>query len=73
MEWYGQQLNRQLEKENVELKNKIGKYELNNTFIIKYKSIAFAANENKISKSSISGVLMGKRKTAGGFIWKYLD
>jgi len=52
---------------------KIGKYDLNNVFIINYKSIAFAANENNISKSSISGVLIRKRKTAGGFIWKYLD
>ena len=27
----------------------------------------------KISKGSIQGVLLGKRKTAAGFIWKYID
>ena len=51
----------------------IGKYNLNDIFIIEYKSITLAANKNNISKSSISGVLSGKRKTSGGFIWKYLD
>jgi hypothetical protein len=52
---------------------KIGKYNINNELINEYKSITLAANDNNISKSCISGVLRGKRKTAAGFIWKYLD
>jgi hypothetical protein len=52
---------------------KIGKYNINNELINEYKSISLAAEENNISKSCISGVLRKKRKTAGGFIWKYLD
>lgn len=52
---------------------KIGKYNLNNEYINEYKSIALAAKYHNISKSCISGVLRGKRKTAAGFIWKYLD
>jgi hypothetical protein len=52
---------------------KIGQYELNGIFIKEHISIALAANEVNTSKSNISGVLRGKRKTAGGFIWKYLE
>jgi hypothetical protein len=52
---------------------KIGQYTLDNIFIKEHKSIASAAKEVNISKSCISGVLRKKRKTAGGFIWKYLD
>jgi hypothetical protein len=52
---------------------KIGQYDLNLNFIKEYKSIILAAKEMNISKSNISGVLSNCRKTAAGFIWKYLD
>jgi hypothetical protein len=52
---------------------KIGQYTLDNIFIKEHKSIVLAAKEVNVSKSCISGVLRGKRKTTGGFIWKYLD
>ena len=52
---------------------KIGQYTLDNIFIKEHTSIASASKEINISKSCISGVLRKKRKTAGGFIWKYLD
>lgn len=50
---------------------KIGQYSLEETFIKEYASIVEAMRETKIS--SIKEVLYGNQKTAGGFIWKYLD
>jgi glycyl-tRNA synthetase alpha subunit len=53
---------------------KIGQYNNESCELIKeYKSIVLASKEVNISKSSIQGVLQNRRKTAGGFIWKYLD
>lgn len=36
-----------------------------------YESIADAARDNNIRKSGISGCLIGKNKTSGGYIWRY--
>jgi hypothetical protein len=52
---------------------KIKQFDLIGNYITEYQSIALAAKSVNISKSSISGVLRNKRKTAAGFIWKYLD
>lgn len=76
LEWVTNQEN-QIHKFKTGLGNnftrKIGQYTLDNVFIKEHKSIASAAKENNINKSNIFGVLKEKRKTAGGFIWKYLD
>ena len=48
-------------------------YDLEGNLIKEFKSIISAAKEIGISKSNIQGVLLNKRKTAGGFIWKYLE
>lgn len=40
-------------------------------FLRSWNSIKQAAKELNIDNSSISKVASGKRKTAGGFIWKY--
>jgi hypothetical protein len=52
---------------------KIGQYDLVMNKIKDYNSIIEASKELNIGKSNISGVLINKRKTAGGFIFKYLD
>jgi hypothetical protein len=52
---------------------KIKQYDLNWNLIKEHTSISLAAKEMNISKSSIQGVLFGRRKTAAGFIWKYVD
>jgi hypothetical protein len=52
---------------------KIGQYDLNGNFIKEFKSIISAAKELNTSISNIKGVLINKRNTAAGFIWKYLD
>lgn len=50
---------------------KIGQYNLEGEFIKEFPSIVSAIKETKIS--SIKEVLYNRQKTAGGFIWKYLD
>ena len=40
------------------------------TLIAKYVSISEACRQLKMHKSNISNVLNGKRKTAGGYLWK---
>lgn len=41
------------------------------TIIKSYKTLTAANEETGIAVSNISGVCRGKKKTAGGFIWKY--
>lgn len=52
---------------------KIIQYDLEGTLIKEFKSIISAEKEIGISKSTIQNVLLNKRKTAGGFIFKYLE
>jgi hypothetical protein len=53
---------------------KVGQYNIETCEIIKeYNSIVLASKEVNINKSCIQGVLQNRGKTAGGFIWKYLD
>ena len=52
---------------------KIGQYDLSGNYIREYNSIVLASKELNIGKSNISGVLTNNRKTAGGFIFKYLN
>jgi hypothetical protein len=48
-------------------------YDLEGNLIKKFTSIVSAAKEMGVSKGNIQGVLLNKRKTAAGFIWKYLE
>jgi hypothetical protein len=52
---------------------KIGQYDLEHNLIKEFISIAGAARELNIGKSSIGGVCKNIYKQAGGFIFKYLD
>lgn len=55
-------------------RRKVAKYTREGMFIEEYISIKEASKQNKICKSAISDVCRGsKAKTAGGFIWKYVD
>jgi hypothetical protein len=49
----------------------VNQYDLNGTFIKTWKKIKDAANEFGINETNISSAAKGKRKTAGGFVWKY--
>ena len=52
-------------------KKPIIQYNKNGVFIKNWSSIKKAEKETKITGSNICACLKGKRKTAGGFIWKY--
>lgn len=77
LEWVTNREN-QIHKHQTGLGNnytrKVGQYDIQTGELLKeHKSIVLASKEVNISKSCIQGVLKNKRKTAGGFIWKYLD
>ena len=50
---------------------KVGKFSLEGDFIESYNSIAEATRD--VGVEGIKKVLRGKRRTAGGFKWEYLD
>jgi hypothetical protein len=52
---------------------KIVQYDLGMNKIKEFNSIVEASKELKIGKTNIHGVITNYRKTAGGFIFKYLD
>lgn len=74
LEWCSVQENNQ-HNHNVGLikcfTRKIGQYNLEGHLIKEYNAIVDAMKETNIT--SIKEVLYNKQKTAGGFIWKYLD
>lgn len=48
---------------------KVGKYTIDNILVQVFNSV----REAKLDTCGAPNVLSGKRKTAGGFIWKYID
>jgi hypothetical protein len=50
---------------------RVAQYNLNGDFVKKYNSIVDA--EKEIGVQTIKKVLHNKQKTAGGFLWKYLE
>jgi group I intron endonuclease len=55
------------------LGHKISQYDLNSNYIVDYPSIAEAVRQTGIPKTSIQYCMLGKMKTAGGFIWKRIE
>jgi hypothetical protein len=58
---------------NKNIGRSVGQYDLNMNLIEIHNSIANAGIKLNIKKQNIFGVVHNKRKSAGGFIWKYLD
>lgn len=52
---------------------KVKQYDMSNVFIAEFNSIIDAANQTNTSDRHISDVCKSKRKSAGGFKWKYSD
>jgi group I intron endonuclease len=52
---------------------KVAQYTNDNEFIKEYNSISEAGRVSGIKNKNISSVLCGRTKTAGGYIWKYID
>lgn len=53
------------------IRKTIIQFDKNNNYISKYSSLTEIENKTKINHSNISACLHNRRKTAGGFIWKY--
>lgn len=51
----------------------VNQFDLSGKFIKHWKQMRQASNELNISIGNISSVCSGKRKTAGGFMWKYAE
>ena len=65
---------------NIEIKKAIGKgykkinqYDINGNFIKQWNNAIDIKNELNISKQSISYCCNNKTKTAGGYIWRYVN
>jgi hypothetical protein len=59
--------NNLIKKYNVEIEQ----YTKEGVFVKLYSSLTEASKQNNMDTSSIAHVCKGRRKTAGGFIWKY--
>ena len=53
-------------------KKKVGQYTLSDDLIKIYESGREASRQTGVAQASISGVCLGKQKTAGGYHWKYI-
>ena len=53
------------------LAKKVQQYDLQGDFVREFKSTQEASRILKISQGNISVCCRGKRKTAGGYVWKY--
>lgn len=71
--WKFKDENRIIKPKYVDIRYIVNQYNLNNEFIQEFISSSEASRITKISRSHINAVCLGKRKSAGGFIWKYKD
>jgi group I intron endonuclease len=55
------------------LGHRIEQYDNNNNYINKYISIAEAVRQTNIPKTTLQYCILGRLKTAGGFIWKRVE
>lgn len=54
-------------------KKRVKQYDLQNNLIAIYESGAEASRQTGVNSKGISLVCLGKRKTAGGFIWRFQE
>lgn len=59
-------------KNNPKRSNLVNQYDLEWNLIASYESASEATRQTGIARSSISDVCLSKRRTAGGFRWRYL-
>lgn len=52
---------------------RIAQYDVSGKFIRSYMTMVQAAASNNINRASVRDTLNGRRKTGGGFIWKYAE
>lgn len=66
---YGSAIQRRADKRS----KTVIQFTKDNEFVREYKSIHEAGKINNIQFKNISSCCLGKRKTCGGFIWKYKE
>lgn len=66
-------INADIPVKSVGKKKAVIQYDLKNTKIKEYLSISEAARQTKINRKSINDCCNGKLKTAGNFIWRFLQ
>ena len=55
-----------------ERKKQVGQFNLDNSFVAEYSSVAEASRSSGLSKTCISRCCRGERDHSGGYIWKYI-
>lgn len=73
LEWCTRKYNCNYGTKNERVGKKVIQYDKKMNKIKEYKTISEASRETNIFNSSISAVCKGKRKTAGGYIWRFIN
>lgn len=73
LEWCTRKYNVNYGKRTDLTRKRTVKLDINGKEIKVYKSLSEAANETSINIANISKCCLGKRKTAGGYKWKYYN
>lgn len=68
---FGERNRKAGEKIRIANSKRVLRFDKNGNYIDSFDSVKTAANALKISPSGISFCAIGKRKSAGGFVWKY--
>lgn len=63
---------KQLKKYTDSIKKPVAQYDKQGKLIATFDGVRIAGRETGVQSSSIGKVANGERKTAGGFVWKYL-
>lgn len=68
LEWCSRQYNIEYSKAK-----RVAQYTKDGVKIAEYRSIRIAADQTGIGRTAINNVVAGWNKTAGGYVWKYVD
>ena len=72
--WYGKHLSNETKRKLSELKKKkIRQYTINGEFVCTYNSMSEIAQQFNVTRQNIYACCSGRRKTACGFIWRYVN
>lgn len=73
LEWCTYKYNNQYNDKMSHRRIKVNQYSKDNRFIKQWDGLINIEKELNINRNNITTVCKGKRKTAGGYIWRYVD
>jgi hypothetical protein len=74
LEWVTNNENQAHRAENgLVFRKRVVQYDLEGNYIKTYDSLTEAALTNNLRKGNLSNVCLGRKKTLGGYIWRYED